>query len=78
MFRHWRWTVVVGLTSMVGSAGWFTAMAMQNAALVRAVGQVELVFTFAASALFFRERTTPIELGGIVLVIGGILLVLLV
>ncbi|MEZ5667481.1 MAG: DMT family transporter [Alphaproteobacteria bacterium] len=77
VFRHWRWTIVVGLTSMLGSAGWFTAMAMQNAALVRAVGQVELVFTFAASTLIFRERSSAAELAGIALVVGGILLVLL-
>jgi drug/metabolite transporter (DMT)-like permease len=41
--------VWVGLFGMAASAGWFTAMTIQNAALVRALGQIELVFTFAAS-----------------------------
>ena len=52
-------------------------MTIQNAAYVRALGQIELVFTFIASTLFFRERTTPIELLGIALVISGILILLL-
>lgn len=73
----WRWTGAVGLVAMLGSAGWFTAMTLQNAAYVRAVGQVELVFTFIASTLFFRERSSPAEILGILLVAGGILLLLL-
>ena len=77
VFKEWRWTFWVGLTSMIGSAGWFTAMTLQNAAYVRALGQIELVFTLAASALFFREKTTPIEFIGIFLVVGGILTLLL-
>jgi drug/metabolite transporter (DMT)-like permease len=77
VFREWRWTVWVGVMSMIGSACWFTAMTLQNAAYVRALGQIELVFTFAASALFFREKTTPVEFTGIVLVVGGILTLLL-
>jgi len=75
--RHWRWTGLVGFTGMLGSGCWFTAMTLQNAAYVRALGQIELLFTFAASTLVFRERTTAVEVVGIVAVIGGILLVLL-
>jgi drug/metabolite transporter (DMT)-like permease len=44
---------------------------------VRALGQIELVFTFAASYFFFHERTNRIELLGIFLVIGGIVILLL-
>jgi uncharacterized membrane protein len=53
-------------------------MTIQNAAYVRALGQIELVFTFIASTLFFRERTSPVELLGILLVISGILVLVLV
>ena len=77
VLRAWRWTLWVGLTGMLGSAGWFTAMTLQNAAYVRALGQIELVFTFIASVFFFRERTTRVEVTGILLVIGGILILLL-
>jgi len=76
-FKNWRVATWVGLTGMLGSAGWFTAMALQNAAYVKAVGQVELVFTFIASYFFFKEKTNRIEAAGILLVVFGILLLLL-
>ena len=77
VFRSFRVSGWVGLSGMLASAGWFTAMTIQNAAYVRALGQIELVFTFIASILVFRERTTPIELLGIGLVISGILILVL-
>ncbi len=51
-------------------------MTIQNAAYVRALGQIELVFTFASSHFFFREKTSRLEQVGISLVIGGILLLI--
>lgn len=77
VLRAWRVAVWAGISGMVASACWFTAMTIQNAAYVRALGQIELVFTFAAAIFFFRERPNRTEVAGIVLVIGGILLLLL-
>ena len=74
---NWRVAIWVGLTGMLGSVGWFTAMTLQNAAYVRALGQVELVFTFIASYFYFKEKTNKIEAMGIGLVVVGILLLLL-
>ena len=69
---------LVGLASMLGSVGWFTAMTLQNAAYVRAVGQVELIFTFLTSTLIFREKITSYEILGTVLIVGGIMVLLIV
>lgn len=77
VLRHWRVTLWVGVTGMLGSLGWFAAMTLQNVAYVRALGQIELVFTFAASILFFRERSERREIAGITLVVLGIVLLLL-
>ena len=77
VIRTWRIALGVGLSGMLASACWFTAMTLQNAAYVRALGQVELVFTFAASYFFFRERPNFTEVAGIVLLIGGVLILLL-
>ena len=52
-------------------------MTIQNAALVRALGQIELVFTIGASVLIFREKILRLELFGIALVIAGIIVLVL-
>jgi hypothetical protein len=41
---------------MLASAGWFSAMTLQNAAYVKAVGQIELVFAFLASRLLRMQH----------------------
>jgi len=73
----WRIAVPTGLTSMLGSLGWFTAFALQTAAYVKALGQVELVFTFLFSVFWLRERSSPKEIGGIALIVGSLLLIIL-
>jgi drug/metabolite transporter (DMT)-like permease len=73
----WKPATMVGLAGMLTSAGWFTAFTLQNAAYVRALGQVELLFTFVVTVFFFREKTTKLEIIGIILVVLGILLLML-
>ena len=63
----------IGVTGMAGSLCWFTAFTLQNAAYVFAVGQIEVIFSLAASALFFRETISSREYTGIVLITGSIL-----
>ncbi|WP_025899562.1 EamA family transporter [Sneathiella glossodoripedis] len=77
VLKNWRIAIWVGVTSMLGSIGWFTAMAMQNAAYVRAVGQIELVFTFLISYFYFKEKTNRNEATGILLIVAGILVLVL-
>ncbi|HCP01689.1 MAG TPA: hypothetical protein DIT35_09370, partial [Rhodospirillaceae bacterium] len=43
VIKAWRVAGSVGLSGALASIGWFTAMTIQNAALVRALGQIELV-----------------------------------
>ncbi|WP_417670981.1 DMT family transporter [Roseibium sp.] len=74
---HWRISTLVGLAGILGSLGWFTAMTLQPVAYVRALAQIELVFTFAVSWLVFREAISRNELLGcslIVLAVIGIVL----
>lgn len=75
--RSWRTSIWVGLLGGVASACWFSAMTLVNAGLVRALGQVELLFTFAASIWFFGERVSSKQVLGAVLVIAGLWLLLL-
>jgi drug/metabolite transporter (DMT)-like permease len=75
---NWRSSIWVGIFSVLGSAGWALAMTLENAALVRAVGQIELVFTFIASHLVLKERPSAGEWIGSLLVVGGVVLILAV
>lgn len=77
VFKAWRVTALVGLTGVLGSFGWFMAFTLQNAAYVKALGQIELVFTFLASWLVFREKSTRREVAGILLVVASILVLVL-
>lgn len=77
VFIHWRPSLAVGIAGVLASIGWFTAFTIQNAAYVRALGQIELVFTFAVSVFIFRERTSRVEVLGIGLVVAGILILIL-
>lgn len=75
--KTWKPASLVGAFGAMASVGWFTAMTLENAAYVRAVGQLELVFALGTSWLFFRERVLPLELAGIAGVVGGVLLLVL-
>ncbi len=74
--RQWRVALWIGAIGAVASAGWFTAMTLKNAAFVRAVGQIELLFTAATSVWLLKERLTRREIYGMVLVVVGIWLLL--
>lgn len=69
-----RLSMFIGATSAVGSICWFTAFALQNASYVRAVGQIEVVFTLLVAALYYRERVSALEYCGIALTVAGVLL----
>ncbi len=75
--RAWRLALPAGISGWAASVGWFTAMTIQNAAYVRALGQVELVFTFLASWFLFKEKSQPVEIVGVGLICLGVVLLVL-
>ena len=77
VITEWRRAAPAGIAGMLGSVCWFTAFTLQNAAYVRAVGQIELVFTFIASVFFFGETVKRSEVAGIALIVCAILMILL-
>ncbi|MEO1119659.1 MAG: DMT family transporter [Pseudomonadota bacterium] len=72
----WRPGLLVGFCGAAASAGWFTAMTLEPVAHVRALGQVEILFTVLVSAFVFRERPSARDLFGVALVVLGVLLLL--
>ena len=52
------------------------AMTLENAAYVRTVGQIELVFSLLASTIVFKERSSRYEILGMLLIVLGIVILL--
>lgn len=75
--KAWKPSLIVGFVGATASFGWFTAMTLQQAAVVKALAQVEMLFAFASSVVFFKERLNRLELGGCLLIVLGVLALLL-
>lgn len=70
--------VWIGLMSLGGSLCWFIAFTLENAAYVKALGQVELILSVAAATLFFREKITGREWAGMAVLVSSIMMLVLV
>lgn len=77
MVKQWRLCLFVGITSVIGSIGWFTAASFQNAAYVKALGQVEFFITLFITYRFFKEKISLIEYIGMLLIIFSVIILLL-
>lgn len=77
VIQSWRVAGLVGITSMIGSFCWFTAFTLQNAAYVKVLGQVELIFSFLAGVLVFKEKTSPREVWAMALIVLSIIVLAL-
>lgn len=73
----WRIGLLAGAAGAAASACWFTAMTLEPAAHVKALGQVELVFAAAASALYFHQPPTRPQIAAAGLIGLGAALLLL-
>ncbi len=76
VFATWRSSARVGALSACGSACWFTGFALAPVALVRAAGQVEILFTLLFSRFYLGESPSRSEIGGALVLVLGVVLVL--
>ena len=76
VFQNWRVSSVIGCVGMLASLCWFSAMTLNSAAVVRAVGQIELLFTLMTTIWLFKERLRIVQLLGMVLIVAGIWLLI--
>ena len=74
--KAWKPSLFTGFVGATASFGWFTAMTLQQAAVVKSLAQIEMLFTFAATVFFFKEKINRLELAGCALIVGGILVLL--
>ena len=75
--RAWKVALFTGFVGATASFGWFMAMTLQQAAVVKALAQVEMLFTFAAAVFFFKEKINRIETAGCILIVAGIVVLVL-
>ena len=71
----WRSSALVGTLSACGSACWIVGYALTEIALVRSLGQVEIVFTLLFSRFYLKETLRRGDVAGLLLVVGGVLLI---
>lgn len=74
--RAWKPALFTGITGASASFGWFMAMTLQQAAVVKSLAQIEMLFTFAASVFYFKEKINRLEVAGCLLIVAGILMLL--
>jgi drug/metabolite transporter (DMT)-like permease len=65
---HRKTAWFIGITSALGSIGWFSAMSLQQVAIVKTLGQLEVVFMLLLSVFYFKEKISRQELCGIGLI----------
>ncbi len=71
--RNWRNAFLVGLLASCGSACWFTGFATAPVALVRVVGQVEVIFTLGFGRLYLKEAVRLREAVALLLIAAGVI-----
>ena len=69
--------LIVGFFGALASVCWFYAMSIQNVAYVRAVGQIELIFSLLISYLYFKEKISLNQIFGIFTIFTSLIIILL-
>ncbi len=67
--------LATSIASFLGSLGWFSAMRLQDVAIVKTVGQIEVLFMLAISAVYFKEKLQKQDGLGLALIVIAALLV---
>jgi len=69
--------LVAGFCSFLGTLSWFYAFSLIQSSFVRALGQIELLFSYFSSTIFFKEKVKIIEIIGILVFIFGVTIMLI-
>jgi drug/metabolite transporter (DMT)-like permease len=75
ILREWRPSMLAGFLGAAASQFWFLAFAITSAANVRTLALVEVLFAQFVTRRI-GEKTSPREITGIAMVVGGIILLL--
>ena len=76
LFSIWKKGLPVGFFGCAATFCWFSAFSLIDATFVRAVGQLEIVFSVLISYIFYKEKITGFEIIGMSLITISILALL--
>ena len=62
-------TLAISCSGFLGSVGWFTAFSLASVAMVKTLGQIEVLMMLLISALWFKEKLQKRSLSGLALIV---------
>ncbi len=68
---------IAGLAGFLATLSWFYAFTLVQSSFVRAIGQIELLFSYVSSKYMFKEKVKITEILGIIIFVSGVLILLL-
>lgn len=74
--KNLRACMFIGTVSMLGSFGWFTAYAMQNATYVKTLGHIEIIIAMILTWRYFKETISRTEYIAIAMIIASAMMVI--
>jgi drug/metabolite transporter (DMT)-like permease len=77
IYQNKKQCLVTGFCGFIATLSWFYVFTLMQAAIVRAVGQIELLFSFISSRYYFKEKIRLIEIIGIIVFAIGVILILM-
>jgi len=78
MYQNKKQCIATGFCGFITTLSWFYVFTLMQAAIVRAVGQIELLFSYIASRYYFKEKIKLIEIIGISVFAIGVTIILMV
>ena len=69
--------LTAGLAGFLATLSWFYAFTLIQSSFVRAIGQIELLFSYVSSKYMFKEKVKITEILGIIIFVVGVLILLL-
>lgn len=69
-------TLLISITSCIGSIGWFSAMSLQAVPYVKTLGQIEIFFTLLIAVFWLKERVKIKDMLALILIAIAAMLVM--
>ena len=69
--------LLAGFSGFLATLSWFYAFTLIQSSLVRALGQIELIFSYLSSTIFFKEKVKLVEIIGIIIFVSGVGIILI-